>query len=145
MLPARLKGLLDRVLTPEFAFREIDGRYEPLLTGRAAHLITTMDTPIWVYRFIYYSPGVRALSLATLGFCGIKPVEVSRIGPVKPSTRCGLELVQAGAPPILRDDHARLRSRRSARRLVRRAPDSLAGLPARIRDALSHRAGVGAN
>jgi 1,4-dihydroxy-2-naphthoate polyprenyltransferase len=86
MLPARLKGLLDRVLTPEFAFREIDGRYEPLLTGRTAHLITTMDTPIWVYRFIYYSPGIRALSLATLGFCGIKPVEVSRIGPVKPST-----------------------------------------------------------
>lgn len=86
MLPARRKGFFDRVLMPEFAFRELNGRYEPLLVDRTAHLITTMDTPIWVYRFIYHSPGIRALSLATLRFCGIQPVKVSRIGPVKPST-----------------------------------------------------------
>ena len=46
--PARLKGLLDRVLLPGFAFRERDdGRFEGLLRGRTAHLITTLNTPDW--------------------------------------------------------------------------------------------------
>lgn len=98
-MPARLKGFLDRVLTPEFAFRETARGYEPLLAGRTAHLITTMDTPAWVYRCIHHSPGIRALRLATLGFCGVRPAKVSLIGPVKPSSLTQREawLRRAGA------------------------------------------------
>ena len=36
--------------------------------ARRAHLLTTMDTPTWVYRWIYKSPGLNSLALATLGF-----------------------------------------------------------------------------
>lgn len=76
-MPALLKGFLDRILLPGWAFRE-DGNaatgYRPLLEGRSAHLITTMDTPSWVYRLIYGRPGVRAMKVGTLRFCGIKPV-----------------------------------------------------------------------
>ena len=49
--PALLKGFLDRVMTPGFAFRHLEGnRWEKLLAGRTADLITTMDTPPPIYR-----------------------------------------------------------------------------------------------
>lgn len=81
--PARLKGLLDRLLLPGFAFHHRGGgQYQPLLSGRTAELITTMDTPPWVYRWIYRAPGSRALGDATLGFCGLRVVRRSLFGPV---------------------------------------------------------------
>jgi putative NADPH-quinone reductase/1,4-dihydroxy-2-naphthoate octaprenyltransferase len=85
-MPALLKGFLDRTLTPGFAFvdRE-EGGWEQRLTGKSAHLLTTMDTPGWVYRAIYGAPGHKALARATLGFCGVSPVRVHSFGPVKDS------------------------------------------------------------
>lgn len=83
-MPARLKGFLDRVLTPGFAFHEREeGGYEGLLRGKTAHLLVTMDTPPWVYRTIFKQPGVQALKAATLQFCGVNPVRVSLFGVVK--------------------------------------------------------------
>jgi len=88
-LPARLKGFLDRVLTPGFAFSYRPGTegWDPLLAGKTAELMTTMDTPGWVYRWIYAAPGYRAMARATLGFCGVRTVHISRFGPVHRSTR----------------------------------------------------------
>lgn len=87
-MPARLKGLLDRVLLPGWAFRECTGGtgFEGLLGGRSAETLTTMDTPDLVYRWLYHAPGQRALAQATLGFCGIDVVRASRFGMVKSST-----------------------------------------------------------
>ncbi len=86
-MPALLKGFLDRVLTPGFAFDETDDPavWERRLEGRSAHLLVTMDTPPWVYRFIYGQPGHNAMRKATLGFCGITPAFVTAFGPVKPA------------------------------------------------------------
>ena len=70
-MPARLKGFLDRVLVPGFAFREQDGHYYGLLGPRTAELMTTMDVPPSVYRWIQGAPGRRAMCRATLGLCGI--------------------------------------------------------------------------
>lgn len=71
---------------PGFAFEEHEGGgWSKLLSGRTAHLLTTMDTPSWVYRWIYKSPGLTSLALASLGFCGIAPVRRSIFGPVKDS------------------------------------------------------------
>ena len=84
--PARLKGLLDRVLLPGFAFRERDdGSFEGLLKGKTAHLILTMDMPRWVYRVIFRSPGVNAMKRSALGFCGITTTRTLVFGPVKDS------------------------------------------------------------
>lgn len=87
-MPALLKGFIDRVFTSGFAFMEIEGGtgYAPLLSGRTAQLITTMDTPPFVYRFIYGAPGNRALGSATLGFCGITVGSILNFGPVRDST-----------------------------------------------------------
>lgn len=81
--PALLKGFLDRVLTPGFAFRHLSqDRWDRLLSGRTADLMTTMDTPPWVYRFIYRAPGQQALVRATLGYCGIRSARIDIFGPV---------------------------------------------------------------
>lgn len=87
-MPAGLKGFLDRVLMPGFAFEDRDDGegWDKLLVGKSAHLLTTMDTPPFVYRFIYRAPGLNALGRATLGFCGVSPVRNTIFGPVKPAS-----------------------------------------------------------
>lgn len=86
-MPALLKGWLDRVLLPGFAFADReDGGWDGLLTGRSATLVSTMDTPLWVFRWILRAPSVQALRAATLGFCGISPVRTLLFSPVKTST-----------------------------------------------------------
>jgi putative NADPH-quinone reductase/1,4-dihydroxy-2-naphthoate octaprenyltransferase len=86
-MPALMKGFLDRVLMPGFAFEEHEegGGWDKLLTGKSAHLLTTMDTPTWVYRWIYKAPGLNSLARATFGFCGIEPVRTTIFGVVKDS------------------------------------------------------------
>jgi 1,4-dihydroxy-2-naphthoate octaprenyltransferase len=83
--PARLHGFLDRVLLPGRAFREHEGRFEGLLEGKTAHLITTMDMPPWVYRLVYRAPGHGAMKRSILGFCGIRVTRTLSFGPVKDS------------------------------------------------------------
>jgi len=86
-MPALLKGFLDRIMTPGFAFRTSEGGtgYEGLLQGRSAELITTMDTPPLVHRLLYRQPGKNAMARATLGFCGIWPVRSLMFGSVRHS------------------------------------------------------------
>ncbi|WP_229792279.1 NAD(P)H-dependent oxidoreductase [Cognatilysobacter bugurensis] len=83
--PALLKGFLDRLMAPGFAFQTSEGGtgYEGLLQDRSAQLITTMDTPPLVHRLVYRQPGRNALARATLGFCGVRPVRSLVFGSVK--------------------------------------------------------------
>lgn len=84
--PARMKGFLDRVLLPGRAFEERpDGGFEGLMRGRTAHLLTTLDMPPWVYRWIHRAPGHVAMKRSTLGFCGIRTLRTLALGPVKAS------------------------------------------------------------
>lgn len=86
-MPALLKGFIDRIFKPGYAFRlHADGSWDRLLAGKSAHLIHTMDTPGWVYRWIYGNPGIRAMKSATLQFCGVTPVRTTRFGTVFDST-----------------------------------------------------------
>ncbi|MGF1625248.1 MAG: NAD(P)H-dependent oxidoreductase [Alphaproteobacteria bacterium] len=87
-MPALMKGALDRILLPGWAFRTTTGGtgYEGLLGGRTAELITTMDTPGPVYRLIYGAPGHRAMARATLGFCGIRTTRMTRLGVMRNSS-----------------------------------------------------------
>ena len=87
-MPALLKAFIDRVLVSNFAFIEIEGGtgYAPLLTGKTAQLVVTMDTPKIVYKYIYRAPGDNAMKRATLRFCGFKMAPTLYFGPVKNST-----------------------------------------------------------
>ncbi|NTW48618.1 MAG: NAD(P)H-dependent oxidoreductase [Chlorobiales bacterium] len=91
-MPALMKGFIDRVFLPGFAFkyRPNSSFWDRLLTGRSAHLIVTMDAPPWYYRWVFRMPGHNQMKRMILEFCGIKPVTISSFGPVKnssPSTR----------------------------------------------------------
>ncbi|MDJ0595791.1 MAG: NAD(P)H-dependent oxidoreductase [Pleurocapsa sp. MO_226.B13] len=61
-MPALMKGFFDRVFLPGFAFdyRDNSPLWDKLLSGRTAHLIVTMDTPSWYYRWIFHRPGHNA-------------------------------------------------------------------------------------
>lgn len=88
-MPALLKGFLDRLVRPGTAFRYYGPGAldcEGLWTGKSAQIITTMDTPAPIYRWLYKGPGMHAMRNATLGFCGVKPVYALAFGPVRTST-----------------------------------------------------------
>ncbi|GGU63861.1 NAD(P)H dehydrogenase [Pseudomonas laurentiana] len=91
-IPALLKGFFDRVFLPGFAFKYRSGSAFPdkLLKGRTAHLLVTMDTPPWYYRWFYRMPGLHQMRKTTLEFCGIKPTRTLTFGPIlgsKPAQR----------------------------------------------------------
>lgn len=88
-MPAVLKGFIDRVFLPGFAFkyRENSPLWDKLLIGKTAHLIVTMDTPSWYNRWVYKHAGHNVMKRNILHFCGIKPVRVTEIGPVRQSTK----------------------------------------------------------
>ncbi|MEX6627135.1 NAD(P)H-dependent oxidoreductase [Tenacibaculum salmonis] len=86
-LPAITKGFIDRLFLPGLAFkyRENSVFWDKLLTGKTAHIITTLDQPSWYYWLVYGKPSVNQLKNSTLKFCGIKPVKVSYFGIIKTS------------------------------------------------------------
>ena len=83
--PAQLKGLLDRLLLPGWAFRYHNGdpMWDRLLAGRSADLVVTMDTPPWYLRLAYGDAVIKRWSRQVLGFVGFKPVRVFRFGPTR--------------------------------------------------------------
>ena len=86
-MPALLKGFIDRLFLPGFAFKYREGSqfWDRLLSGRSAHLLVTMDTPPWYFRWVYRMPGHNQMKRTILEFSGIKPVTVSSFGPIKDS------------------------------------------------------------
>ncbi|WET51086.1 NAD(P)H-dependent oxidoreductase [Chryseobacterium indologenes] len=86
-LPALMKGFIDRLFLPGLAYkyRENSLWWNKLLTGKTAHIITTIDQPGWYYRLMYGRPSVNQLKISTLEFCGIKPVKVTYLGIIRNS------------------------------------------------------------
>jgi putative NADPH-quinone reductase len=83
-MPALLKGFLEQVARPGFAFSR-EGR-NPLaqkaLKGRSARVIVTMGMPAMVYRWFFFAHSIRSLERNILGFVGIHPVRDTIIGMV---------------------------------------------------------------
>lgn len=85
--PALLKGFLDRTLERGWAYRyQPNGFPEGFLRGRSARVLLTTDSPQWYLRTLAGDTTVKQLRHATLAFCGLRPVRVSRFGPVHGST-----------------------------------------------------------
>lgn len=83
--PAALKAFIDRVLLSGFAFRyrEKSALSERLLAGRTARIVMTMDSPRFWNRLVYRNAAETSLTRATLGYCGIKTVGITRFTPVR--------------------------------------------------------------
>ncbi|MBN2738215.1 MAG: NAD(P)H-dependent oxidoreductase [Spirochaetales bacterium] len=80
-LPALLKGFIDRLFLPGFAYTRGTVLPKPLLKGKTAHLIITMDSPPLYHWF--FSGGHKIMINSILGFCGIKTKRISQYSPIK--------------------------------------------------------------
>lgn len=82
-VPALLKGFLEQVMRPGFAFEcRAHGFPRKLLHGRSARVVVTMGMPAPFYRLIYRAHSLRSLERNVLRFVGIRPVARTIIGSV---------------------------------------------------------------
>jgi putative NADPH-quinone reductase len=81
-MPALLKGFLEQVARPGFAFKaEGDNPFgQKALAGRSARVVVTMGMPALVYRWYFRAHSVKSLERNILGFVGIAPVNETLIG-----------------------------------------------------------------
>lgn len=84
-VPAMMKGFIDRVLLPGFAFKKREGSiwWDKYFTGKTSRLICTMDQPAWYYSLMYGAPSHKAMKKLTMNFIGVKSVKISAIGPLR--------------------------------------------------------------
>lgn len=81
-MPAMLKGFLEQVLRPGFAY-EVEKGWKRLLTGRSARIVVTMGMPALAYRLWFGGHGVKQLERSILRFVGIAPVRTTLIGRIE--------------------------------------------------------------
>ena len=84
-MPALLKGFLEQVARPGFAFKADGGNpfAHKGLAGRSARIVVTMGMPALVYRFFFAAHSVKSLERNILGFVGIAPVRETLVGNVE--------------------------------------------------------------
>lgn len=87
-VPAIMKGFLDRVLLPGFAFKKKEGSlwWDKYLKGKTSRLICTMDQPTWYYSIYYGAPSHKMMKKLTMQFVGVKSVKITAIGPIRLSS-----------------------------------------------------------
>ena len=82
-MPGLLKGFIDKVFTKGFAYEASKHRVTPKLTHiRRAVVVTTMNTPAWIYRWLYGNAVQRAFVRGTLRKCGVRKVAWIPLTPV---------------------------------------------------------------
>ena len=83
-MPALLKGFLEQVARPGFAFGPAGGNplTQKRLAGRSARVVVTMGMPSLVYRYYFRAHSVKSLERNILGLVGIAPVRETLIGMV---------------------------------------------------------------
>jgi putative NADPH-quinone reductase len=93
-MPALLKGFIEQVARPSFAFDPLHGgpHGQKALRGRSARVVVTMGMPALVYRYVFRAHSVKSLERNVLGFIGIAPIHETLIGNVEAPD----ELVRAG-------------------------------------------------
>ena len=87
-MPALLKGFLEQVFRPNFAFvYGPSGRVvKKCLGGKTARIIVTMGMPALVYRWFFFAHSLKNLERNILSFCGIGPIKASLIGLIEGMT-----------------------------------------------------------
>lgn len=83
-MPALLKGFLEQVARPNFAFSPEGSNLfaQKGLTGRSARVVVTMGMPALVYRWYFRAHSLKSLERNILGFVGIAPINETLVGAV---------------------------------------------------------------
>ncbi|WP_417318467.1 NAD(P)H-dependent oxidoreductase [Emcibacter sp.] len=83
-MPALLKGFLEQVLRPGFAYEAKEGGFPgKLLHDKSARIIVTMGMPAFAYRWFFMAHSLKNLKRNILKFCGINPVRDTLFGMVE--------------------------------------------------------------
>ncbi len=86
-MPAVLKGFIDKVFLPGFAFSKSKMMIKPELKHlKGAAIFTTMSAPKLVYRLILRKPVKHVLIRGTLKISGVKKVKWFKFGLIDNST-----------------------------------------------------------
>jgi putative NADPH-quinone reductase len=87
-IPALLKGFLEQVLRPGFAFHHRErGAPEKLMRGRSVRIVVTMGMPGFFYEWFYRAHSVKSLERNVFAFVGFGPVRRTVIGMVESDKR----------------------------------------------------------
>lgn len=86
--PALMKGFIERIFLPGFAFQYQDKSPFPLklLKGKTSEIISTMDSPVWYYKWFLKDVGGRIIRKNVGAFCGIKNIRTTYLAVVKKSS-----------------------------------------------------------
>ena len=111
--PALVKGFIDRVFLPGYAFRYERGRalHHKLLGGRSARLFTSMDAPWWWYALFYRRALHASFINATLRFVGFAPIHHSTLYGLKNASAARREELLHKAEKTGARDAERIRPR----------------------------------
>lgn len=96
-MPALLKGFLEQVARPGFAFKAENSNGggsafgHKGLAGRSARVVVTMGMPAMVYRWYFRAHSLKSLERNILGFIGIAPVNETLIGMVDKLGEAGVK------------------------------------------------------
>lgn len=83
-VPAVLKGFLEQLLRPGFAFAYAEGGgTKMLLKGRSARVVVTMGMPALFFRLWYLGAGLSVLTRNIFGLVGFAPVRSTVLGGVE--------------------------------------------------------------
>lgn len=86
--PALMKGFIERLFLPGFTFeyQETSPFPKKLLKGKTSEIISTMDSPVWYYKWIVKDVGGKMIRKNIGAFCGIKNIRTTYLAVVKQST-----------------------------------------------------------
>jgi NAD(P)H dehydrogenase (quinone) len=85
-MPAILKGFFDRAWLPGFAFHfHPHLGWDKLLKGKSGRVIITMDSWPLISR-VLFGDSTNEIGRAILGFAGIHPVHIQKLGSLKHAT-----------------------------------------------------------
>lgn len=92
-MPALLKGLLEQMMRPGFAFstRKLGRWPVKYLSGKSARVVVTMGMPAFIYRWYFRAHSLRSLQRNILRFVGFGRVRSTIIGSAGSMTRAQRE------------------------------------------------------
>ena len=96
-MPAMLKGFLEQVARPGFAFKSEGANPfgQKALSGRSARVVVTMGMPALLYRWYFRAHSVKSLERNVLGFVGMSPIHETLVGTVDKLDEAGFKKWQA--------------------------------------------------
>ncbi|WP_437810093.1 NAD(P)H-dependent oxidoreductase [Sorangium sp. So ce1078] len=106
--PAVVRGVVDRLFLPNWAFRYGSGPLpEGLMRGRSARMVTTMDSPALWYAFSHNRAIHGAFVSGTLRFVGFAPIRTRTIYGVRTLSQASRERWVGSMAELARVDCAK--------------------------------------